>query len=102
VQVAPPGVAITMYSVISAPLGVVGAVQDTEADPSPGRATTSVGSLGGPTGVAETGALLRSPPAVRAVTTNEYSVPLSSPETQHVVVSFRTAHRRAGRSPCSW
>src|SRR4051812_36631857 len=87
----PPGAAVTMYPVISAPLGVVGAVQETEAEPSPGWARTLVGSLGGPTGLAVTRVLLLSPTAVLATTTNEYSVPLARPPTVHdvSVVSHR-------------
>jgi hypothetical protein len=81
VQVDPPGLAVTVYAVIAAPFGVADAVHEIEADPSAGTAATSVGSLGGPTGVAVTGSPPRDPPALRARTTNEYSVPFTSPLT---------------------
>ena len=45
--VAPPGLAVTVYELIAAPPSDTGAVQPTDATPSPAAATTLVGGSGG-------------------------------------------------------
>jgi anti-sigma factor RsiW len=70
VQVAPPGLAVTVYELMAAPPLLDGAVQETEAEPFDGVAATEVGAPGTVTGVTELEAEdgLESPAVLWAVT----------------------------------
>jgi hypothetical protein len=88
VQVAPPGVAVTVYRVIEAPPSAA-ATQDTvDSVDSNELATTPVGAVGTVDGVAEFERADAGPvPAgFAAVMVNRYAMPLVRPVTVHVVV----------------
>jgi hypothetical protein len=78
VQMDPPGVAVAVYPVMTAPPLENGAVHDTTTLALPGVAITPVGALGAPTGVTafeETEAALL-PAALVATTVKVYATPL--------------------------
>lgn len=87
-QVAPPGVAVTMYPLIADPPSSTGAVQETVASSLAAEAAGASGGSGtvsnrGVTGDdAADGALV--PTTLVAVTRNVYAVPSSSPTTRQV------------------
>ena len=82
-KVAPPSVEIcTTYPVNALPPSDTGAFQEMVTCESLDATVTVCGALGIPNGVADTDALARPGPAeIKAVTRNEYAVPLVKPVT---------------------
>jgi hypothetical protein len=90
VQVAPPGVAVTVKEVTGEPPVLVGATQDTTEAPSTAVvAETDVGAPGTPRGTAPSDGrdAAEEPDRFEATTVNEYVTPLVSPSTTHEVSS---------------
>jgi len=86
VHVAPFGEAVTVYDAIAGPPVLVGAVNETVAEPLPDTAFTPVGASGFPAGVtAEDVAALDVPVELVAVALNVYEVPFVNGEIEHEV-----------------
>jgi hypothetical protein len=94
VQVAPFGDAVTVYEAIAGPPVMVGAVNETVAEPLPGTAFTPVGASGFPAGVTEDEAdvALEVPVELVAVALKVYAVPFVNGEIEHDVAGALTVH----------
>ena len=94
VQVAPPGLAVTVYPVIPPVPPDDGAIHDTTTCVSPATPETLVGAPGEANGVTAADALLalELPYALVATTVNVYAVPFVNPVTVHVAALPAAVH----------